>query len=131
MRVRPPVPVWYDAILFFLFTGLGLMLGFFAMRNLSVFWRRFLSRNVHTVLIAGLWLLCSLGIYIGREGRWNSWDLFTRPLDLMEYVFHLFYSPAELFPVTIFTVVFTLFLCLGYWGMDHLMISRASIDSKK
>jgi uncharacterized membrane protein len=33
-----------------------------------------------------LLLACSYGLYLGRVLRWNSWDLFVRPLDVIDSV---------------------------------------------
>lgn len=76
---RPPVPVWFDALMLFSFAWNGLMLGFVSLwivQNLVAGW----YGNVAAWLVAAASLAAaSFGIYLGRFQRWNSWDVLTQP----------------------------------------------------
>lgn len=117
LKLYSPMPIWYDSLLFFLFALTGLALGFFSMRRLDLFWKLRTSKAFHTPLIIFVWTLCSIGVYIGREGRWNSWDLFTRPWDLLVYVVELFSLGKEGFSFLIFVIVYTFFFvwAIFFW----------------
>ena len=119
LRQRPPIPIWYDAILFFLFVATGLILGLLSMRNLHRYWQKCLPQKMIRPLIIAVWALCSFGLYLGRVGRWNSWDLFTNPFSLFHYTLGLFGSVEQLLSLSSFVLVFTLFLCLGYFFMEQ------------
>lgn len=87
------VPVWYDAIMMFSFALTGLLLGFlslFLMQSLVV--RRF-GWRLGWLFVWVVLALSGLGVYIGRFLRWNSWDIFTSPLTLLNSLLN-----PELFP---------------------------------
>ena len=77
LEARPPVPFWFDVVLFQSFICLGLLLMF-----LSLYWMQNLVAHIYSQRMGWLFILCVIGltgfgIYLGREQRWNSWDLFT------------------------------------------------------
>ena len=84
-KPRDPVPVWFDILLFMSFAWTGLALGFLSLRLLqkevACRWGRWSAR---WFVVASL-ILCSFGVYIGRVGRWNSWDVVVHPLDLTDW----------------------------------------------
>ena len=73
------MPVWFDVALLTTFAWTGLLLGF-----VSVY---LVQRAVHRLYGAaqawcaalGALVLSGVGIYLGRELRWNSWDLAVQP----------------------------------------------------
>jgi uncharacterized membrane protein len=84
LRPRPPVPVWYDALLYGAYAVAGSALGW---TSLSMVRERAaaLVGEVRAELAAGAAsVLVGYGVYLGRFGRWNSWDLWRRPQALLE-----------------------------------------------
>jgi len=79
----PPLPFWAIAFVLLPQFAIYLFLGFqayvFALINLSEYLRRQgLGRwTVLTELM--LHWLCTIGIYLGRIYRFNSWELLTQP----------------------------------------------------
>jgi len=77
------VPLWFDASLLFASAFTGLMLGLYSLvmvrqallTKISNFWANFFVFS--TITLSGF------GIWIGRFLRWNSWDIVTRPDDLI------------------------------------------------
>jgi uncharacterized membrane protein len=58
--------------------------------------------------------LGSFGIYLGRYLRWNSWDMLTNPLSLVQDIWVRIFNPFQ-HPTTIgVTFLFTILLSLMY-----------------
>ncbi|MEK6154598.1 DUF1361 domain-containing protein [Flavobacteriaceae bacterium 3-367] len=75
--------VWYDLFLVFVFAVNGLILGLLSMLDMHRFLVRRYSTKMAHYLMFFVCLLSGYGIYLGRFLRFNSWDLFTRPLRLL------------------------------------------------
>ncbi len=57
-------------------------------------------------------VLCSLGVYLGRILRWNSWNILNRPQGLALDLLHLFIHPVQHLQSWVFICSFSLFLIL-------------------
>jgi uncharacterized membrane protein len=55
-------------------------------------------------------IVASIGMYLGRVLRWNSWDLMVRPLGRLEAVIPFLHSPAVLARAAAFVLVAALVL---------------------
>ena len=75
--------IWFDAVLVFGFAFTGLQVGLYSLYLVQLAIQRSFNRLVSWLTIAGSIWLSGLGIYMGRELRFNSWELFTNPLDLL------------------------------------------------
>jgi uncharacterized membrane protein len=83
LKARAHVPLWYDLILLLTFAVLGLFLGFVSLRMMQDLINGYFGFAAGWLFALAALGAGGLGIYIGRFLRWNSWDLFTRPLLLM------------------------------------------------
>lgn len=77
------VPLWFDLLLILAFVVCGLLFFFLTLRRLLKIIRQlsggdYLAQAVRAVLF----LACGYGIYLGRYLRFNSWEVFTAPVDL-------------------------------------------------
>ncbi|NAS11050.1 DUF1361 domain-containing protein [Poritiphilus flavus] len=80
------VLLWYDLFLVFVFALTGLVLGLLSMLDIyKVLAVRFSSRMAEVALFP-ICLLCGFGIYMGRFLRFNSWDVFSKPLTLFSEI---------------------------------------------
>ena len=115
-----PVPLWYDAIVFSAFAAAGCVLG---VTSLSMVRERLASevREVWAeVVVAAAALLAGFGIYLGRFGRWNSWDAWLRPGELLEG------AAASVHPRALaFSLAFGLFLWTGYLVVERVRAAVA------
>ncbi|MEO6033973.1 MAG: DUF1361 domain-containing protein [Verrucomicrobiota bacterium] len=113
LKSRPPVPFWFDIILFQSFICLGLLLTF-----LSLYWMQNLITHISnrrigwmfTLFVVGL---TGFGLYLGRVQRWNSWDLFVHPVNLVSDAFQLLLRPRR--RVTgLYSILYGGFLLIAY-----------------
>lgn len=77
------VPLWYDLALYVIAAGTGGILGFVSLFLVQRAVARSRGEALGWALAVVSLLLSGVGVYLGRVLRWNSWDLFTRPGDLL------------------------------------------------
>jgi uncharacterized membrane protein len=75
-------PVWFDSILIFSSTIMGLAMAFVSLRRVEVFLLNYFSSKVTGAIIPSILMAGSFGVYLGRFQRWNSWDAFFNPISL-------------------------------------------------
>jgi uncharacterized membrane protein len=82
LKSRAPVPKWFDVAMMVSFAWTGLCLGYLSLHLMQevvrVRWGALWSWRFAGFMLAA----SSFGIYLGRAERWNSWDVFTRPLGI-------------------------------------------------
>ena len=76
------MPLWYDLILLLDFALLGLFLGLASLRIMHGLVNGRFGAWAGWSFVLFVLAVGGLGVYIGRFLRWNSWDLFVRPLSL-------------------------------------------------
>jgi len=86
LRALDPVPLWYDLILLLDYALLGLFLCFASLRLMQGLVAGRLGEIAGWLFVLVALTAGGLGVFIGRFLRWNSWDLFTRPLSLLNDV---------------------------------------------
>lgn len=108
------VPGWYDVLMLFWFAWTGLMLGvvsLYLMQDIVTRAAGLVTGWVFVVTAAGLG---SLGIYLGRFLRWNSWDLLRRPGPLAAELYGRAIDPATQPQLLGFTLLFALLFLFIY-----------------
>lgn len=75
--------------------------------------RRMASKR-HLILFV-ISVLCGIAIYIGRELRWNSWDIITHPLSLTKDFFVAITSPASSLEFILVTTAFSVCIFTAYF----------------
>ncbi len=107
-EIRRP-DLLYDVLMFtaFIFTGVVLGLSSLYLIHLE-FIKRFANQTVLATIVTIL-VLCSGAIYIGRDLRWNSWDIVANPtgllFDVSDRLTHLSSYPQMLVTIISFTVL--------------------------
>jgi uncharacterized membrane protein len=106
----------------FLFEGLligtaaltGLLLGFMSLYLIQAMVRRAAGARYAWLFVFVALGLSSVGVYLGRVLRWNSWDVFVRPGSLLGELTGALVDPlAHPRPIAI-TILFTSFLLASY-----------------
>jgi uncharacterized membrane protein len=124
---RPPIPLWYDIGLLATFAWTGCFLAIASLRTMQYLVRKYLGAVVSWIF-AGLSLaLCGLGIYLGRFGRWNSWDLFFQPQEIIQDVLVRLANPMNNLRFFAFTIMFTTFLSVSYL----MFVSITQLEEKE
>ena len=115
LRAYPRVPVWYDLGMFISFAWAGCFLGVASLHIMHHIIRDYTSRSVSWLIVTGVMGLSGLGIYVGRFLRWNSWDVFLYPTDVLGDIAHRLahpFSHLQAYGVTLLFAAF-LFVCYG------------------
>jgi uncharacterized membrane protein len=114
LRSRPGMPFLFDIVLLSSFAWTGLTTGFLSLLKIHEFLLLHFKPKGSWLLVTGLIMLSSFGIYLGRFQRWNSWDLVVRPhllfADILNIMFHPFSEPKAVG----ITAIFTVFLFSAY-----------------
>ena len=77
---------WFDALLIFSASVLGLVLAFISLNRVEKFLLLHFHKKVMSFIVPGLLLIGSFGVYLGRFLRWNSWDIIHHPYSLIHSV---------------------------------------------
>jgi uncharacterized membrane protein len=110
--IRPDVPLWFDMLLLIWFAWTGLLLGLVSLFLMHSIVIRELGRVTGWAFVLAVGMLTSLGIYVGRFLRWNSWDLFFQPLE--RFTEFMYYATHPSMRSIIFISTFALFFLFVY-----------------
>jgi len=128
---------WFDTVLFFS-AGLSGILVYS-----SIIWiyytkmRKKISGFISILVIIFIALLNSLGVFLGRTyqlldnsgDRFNSWDLFKRPIEVLEKVFDVIVNPMKYSEFPFLFLGFSTFLI--FISMITIYISKKITLNKK
>jgi uncharacterized membrane protein len=105
------VSVLFDAAMFMSFIINGWIAGYSSL----LLMHRLLLQKVEAVkahfVVLGVLVSCSFAIYLGRDLRWNSWDVVTNPAGILFDVSERLINPIA--HPQAFTTTFTFSLLLG------------------
>jgi len=111
--------VWYDLIVFVLFSWCGLLLGYLSMYHFHALVRSYAGRTAGWLFVVVVSFLGGFGIYLGRVLRLNSWDAVFNPFRLIDGIrVGLGHNGA------IFTVLFGLLILIVYLSLSSLHMKR-------
>lgn len=108
-----------DVVMLMQFSVMGLIAGFTSLYILhSHVLKRVGARNATMMALVALYL-SSFAIYLGRELRWNSWDVVAHPFLVAKDVLTLWWNPtrggdAAWMTISFFIMLVSLYLVLWY-----------------
>jgi uncharacterized membrane protein len=117
------LPVWYDVMMLIWFAFTGLLLGIVSLFLMQEVIRREFGRWVGWAFVAGVTGLSSVGVYVGRFLRWNSWDILRNPTGIALYSFERMQDPSlqSIGFISLFGIFF-LFLYVTLYTFGHLLV---------
>jgi len=117
----PSTDTLFDATMMTSFVVTGLVLGYTSLFLFHLELRKRLPRVTANKLIALILLLCSFAIYLGRDLRWNSWDLFLNPAGILFDVSDRLIAPSSYPGMYITTGSFFVLLGMFYLITWHIV----------
>jgi uncharacterized membrane protein len=111
---RPPVPLWFDISLIAIFAFTGCFLAITSLRSIHVIIERFLGKFIGWLFALFTLALGSLGVYLGRFSRFNSWDILLKPKPVLKDIAYNLLNPLDNLGFIGFTIMFTSILLVFY-----------------
>jgi uncharacterized membrane protein len=124
-------PYWYDAVTIAAFAWMGVLLGFaslFMMQTVVRQWRGSVAGWLFALVAIGLG---SLGIYLGRFLRLNSWDALEHPSVIPRILHAVARDPFAYQEAIAVTVLFTLALTFAYFLLYSFAAVSLELDAER
>ena len=127
----PLIPYWYDAVTIAAFAWIGVLLGFaslYLMQTVVRQWRGAVAGWIFAFAAIGLG---SLGIYLGRFLRLNSWDAVEHPSVLPRILHAVARDPFAYQEAIAVTVLFTAALSFAYFLLYNFAAGGLDLDAER
>lgn len=113
-RLLFDIEFWYHMLLFFSAALIGLFLSIYSLYSVQILVRQAFGRLVGWLFTVCVLLLSSLGIFIGRFVRWNSWDLLSEPVTILKDTHFILTDANQLRLLLPFTAIIFVLTLLSY-----------------
>jgi len=111
IRTARPANLWLDVLVLGSCAITGLIAGLVSLRWIHEgLLRRAISARIGWLFVVFASLLAGFGVYLGRFQRWNTWDIVTRPTELLAEA----WSALAETHVMGFSLLFSLVVLGGY-----------------
>lgn len=117
---RPRIPFWFDLLIVISGAWNGIALCITSLLQVERFLAKHIKPKFHVPLTMFLITLCSYGIYLGRYKRYNSWNIITKPGDIIHTMLSHVAEPVEHIQAWMFTVSFAMLLALMYFTVKKI-----------
>lgn len=111
--------LWFDTMSLFIFALTGLLVGLYSILIVHRMIRPLFGVWLTWLLILGSQFLSGFGIYLGRVGRWNSWDVLTRPTSLTKAIVDVYQDHLSLKLTLGYGFVLIVLYVAFYWYVEH------------
>jgi uncharacterized membrane protein len=111
---RNGVPLWYDLIMLVAFAWTGTFLGLVSLYLMHTLVRRTAGGFTGWLFTFAVLAVTGFGVYLGRFPRWNSWDLFISPLELLGDIWQRARHPLAHPRTIVFSGLFSLCVTAMY-----------------
>ena len=127
------VDVLYDAVMFTSFIYTGVLLGFSSLYLIHLQLKKRFSDIVSANWIGVTLITCSFAVYVGRDLRWNSWDILTNPggllFDISDRLQHPSAYPQMFVTVISFFILLASMYALAWGGIQLLQATNRNVTS--
>jgi uncharacterized membrane protein len=114
------VPRWFDLLLIISYAWNGLMMGIMSVRHLEKIVGAIWLYRFEGLFVFPIMWLNALGVYIGRYMRFNSWDLFSNPFQLVMDIIKVLIHPVNYISAWGMIMSFTFFLSIFYMTIKRM-----------
>jgi uncharacterized membrane protein len=128
LKSIPPLPVWYDAMLLSAFAFHGIVLGVASLQIMKHLVETKFGTFVGRVFFVSVVMLSSVGIYLGRVLRWNSWDVLLDPTGILRYLGRQRFDLQNHWASAVFILTFSVFFFLSYALFSPLLVDTKRKD---
>ena len=111
--------LWFDVMTIFLFAQTGLLAGLYSTLIAHRMIRPLVGARKTWLLMIASQILSGFGIYLGRFGRWNSWDMLTKPLALFDAIAGAGQNHLSLKLTLAYGFVLAVLYVAFWWYIDH------------
>ncbi|MVM28785.1 DUF1361 domain-containing protein [Spirosoma sp. HMF4905] len=111
--------LWFDTVTLFLFALTGLLIGLYSILLVHRMIRPLAGRRLTWVLIVISQILSGFGIYLGRMGRWNTWDILTNPSSLTLAIIHAYRDHLSIKLTLAYSFVLIVLYVAFYWYAEN------------
>ncbi|MEO5572728.1 MAG: DUF1361 domain-containing protein [Bacteroidia bacterium] len=121
---RQHIPLWFDLIMILSFAWTGLLTGFVSLIEIQNFFTEKFGKSISWMLTIAALVLGSFGVYLGRFGGFNSWDVIANPFELSHDILIMLIHPYKHTQMYGMTFLFSCFLILTYLTFFSLVHSK-------
>ena len=125
------MPFWYDAVTIAAFAWMGLLLGFaslYLMQTVVRQWRGAVASWLFAIVAIALG---SLGVYLGRFLRLNSWDALEHPSVLPRIAHAVALNPFAYQEAIAVTLLFTVALSFAYFLLYSFAAAGLELEAER
>ena len=115
-------PLWYDVILLIWFSWTGMLLGIVSLNLMQEIIKRQIGRWAGWAFVVIVSCMTSVGLYLGRFVRLNSWDILQNPGQLATSIPDWLADPSlrSLGFIALYTLFF-IFVYLTLYAFGHIL----------
>lgn len=121
LRHISSVPVWFDTLLIYAFAWAGIMMGVASIQNLERMAKLEYGTKWANRMLVVLLFLVSIGVYMGRNLRFNTWDVVFNPFAIFSEVIPLVINPVSNYYV---------WDIIGLYGMLFYIVYKSLAGSR-
>lgn len=114
LNINPSVPLWFDMVLLFSSAYIGVYLGIHSLYHIEQIIQKYFNKSITKTLLLFSIFISSFGVYLGRFPRWNSWDLFIQPKNVLGDIWDVFQNPSDNQDAYTTTLIFFIFISVSY-----------------
>jgi len=129
LQTSGEINVLFDTVLLFSFIFNGLIVGYISLYQVHLAFLKRLARRQAHGLVTVLMIITGFAIYLGRDLRWNSWDIMIHPGALLFDISDRLLHPINYPDAFLTTVTFWLLLGAMYVVAWQLLAAGKSASS--
>ncbi|AUP78312.1 DUF1361 domain-containing protein [Flavivirga eckloniae] len=107
--------LWLDVLVVCSFALNGLLMFFLSLLDMETILNKHIKSKKTNLIVLCILFLSGFGVYLGRFLRYNSWEILQSPTSLFNDIFSIILYPNQHAEAWLFTLLFGVFLSIGYW----------------